>query len=75
MSYLDQKGQILTLWAHGIFTKPSFLDFPVNSGILGLIISECTHPQAADQLANCSTISEDWASIYILSDKKMIWNF
>ena len=54
MSNLYQKGNFLTLWAHGIFPKPNFLDSPVNLGIVGEVISECTCPQTADQPANCS---------------------
>ena len=54
MSNLHQKGNFLTLSAHGIFLKPFFLDSPVNLGIVGEIISEWTRRQTADQPANCS---------------------
>ena len=40
------------------FSKHSFLDFPVNLGIVGKIISECTRPQTTDQPANCSEFQE-----------------
>ena len=51
MSNFDQKGHNMTHSAHGIFFKPSVLDSPVNLGIVGEIISECTRPQTADQPA------------------------
>ena len=46
--------KFFTLWPHGIFSKPSFLDSRVNFSIVGQIISEYTRPQTADQPANCS---------------------
>ena len=42
-----------------IFPNQVFLDSPVNLGIVGEIISECTRPQTADQLANCSELKVD----------------
>ena len=56
MSNLYQKGKFLTLWANGIFFNQVFWDSPVNFGIVGQIISECTRPQTADQPANCSDV-------------------
>ena len=79
MSNLYQKGNFFTLWAHGIFPKPSFLDSPVNLGIVGEIISECTCPQTADQPANLPIfwppkLQKDQSDLYKLIVRKQTWS-
>ena len=49
----------MAISVHEIFPNQVFLDFPVNLGIVGQIISECTHPQTADHPDNCSVVMEE----------------
>ena len=59
----DQEGQLLTLSAHGTFFKSSFLDPPVNLGIVGSWnnLRMGTRPQPEDRVGGLKTLYSSFA--------------